>query len=74
MYDLSWLPDDVFDFGIELKDFDEVPPTKREAGLCKVEKQAEYKCIRCKDWFKDVEPNQPNNEFKCFLCRTYTYR
>lgn len=65
-----WLPSD-FDFAdIE----EDIPPTQRAHEEKSVPKDTEHMCIRCKDWFKDVSPNQDDGSFKCWLCREFPFR
>jgi len=53
---------------------DEIPDTVKTPEAKEIKIDPEYKCVRCGDWFKDVHPNEPDNKFRCYCCRSYPYR
>lgn len=72
MYNFGYYPHDY-------EEDEELPETKRDfqlsGTLSETKKLAEeYKCIRCKDWFPWVQPNQEDGSFICYCCRQDEYR
>ena len=46
----------------------------QESLICKITSVVDgYACIKCKEFYRMSEPNQPDGTLLCWTCKTYPY-